>query len=243
MHYVRSLVLFCGLALCLSVFAFAEPALPDDTQPVETLPLETEPDIPVVALDPDSVQAIADAVLPPETEPPADTEPTEPTVPVVDLSPDTVSAMADAVGDVLASSQAPEVAVYSASALSGGYYFEADCALGRGLKFYVPVDFAVASFATDSQGLVNMTNSTVYALCPDYPDYTFTCSRFGHFTYRRPYGSNYQTYDLDITNIVDTNLSLIGADPPTALPTWQYWIVMIVVVVLFGAIICFFRRH
>lgn len=89
--------------------------------------------------------------------------------------------------------------------LAGGYYFVCDCALGYDLMFYVPVEWAYDVFTLDSSGApVNLSNSTCYAYCPDFPDYTFSCSRFGTFTYR---ATNYNTTDLAITDISDTNIS------------------------------------
>ena len=241
MRYVRSIFFALDLVVSVCTAVYAEPHLPSDTVSGETVSVGTTPTIPVVALDPVSVQAIADAILPTAAD---NLDPTEATTPVVDLSPEAVSAIGQAVSDALAVSDDPPVLVNSASPLSGGYFFEADCALGSGIRFYVPVDFAVDCFSIDDGGLVNMTNSTIYAMSPDFPTYTISCSRFGHFTYRRPSVSgSYNTYDLNITSIKKTNMSLINSDPPVALPTWQYWLVMIVVVVIFGAILCFFRRH
>ena len=98
------------------------------------------------------------------------------------------------------------LAVSSVSdALSGGYYFVCDCALGSDLTFFVPLEWAHDVFTYDSSGApVNLSNNTCYAYCPDFPDYTFSCSRFGTFTYR---ASNYNTSDLHITEVTDTNMS------------------------------------
>lgn len=239
MRYVKSAGFLILAILCLSISVFAVDDVPIDTNPVADLPLETSPTIPVVSLDDDSIQAIAEALLPTEADT-ADT--TDPTIPVVELAPDSVAALSQAVADVLVPSD-PDVAVYSSSPVGGGYYFVADCALGKNVKIYVPVDFAVDSFAVDKDGLVNMTNSTVYAFSQSFPDYNISCSRFGRFTYRRSVGGSYQTYDLNISRIVDTNMSFFSSDPPVAVPVWQYWLVMIVVVIIVGALFCFFRRH
>lgn len=91
--------------------------------------------------------------------------------------------------------------------LTGGYYFVCDCALGTDLKFYVPLEWAHDVFTLDRSGApVNLSNSTCNAYCPTYPDYTFSCSRFGTFTYR---ANNYNTADLVITNISDTNIEFL----------------------------------
>lgn len=92
------------------------------------------------------------------------------------------------------------------ASLSGGYYFVCDCDLGYDLKFYVPVEWAHDAFALDASGdLINMSNSTCYAYCPEFPEYSVYCSRFSNFIYR----SNNLTYDLNITEISDTNLDLL----------------------------------
>lgn len=88
--------------------------------------------------------------------------------------------------------------------LSGGYYFVCSCALGNDLKFYVPLEWAHDAFSLDDSGApVNMSNTTCYAYCPDYPDYTFSCSRFNTFTYR---SDGYSTSDLNITQVMDSNI-------------------------------------
>lgn len=91
--------------------------------------------------------------------------------------------------------------------LAGGYYFVADCALGSDVKFYVPLEWAHDVFTLDRSGApVNLSNSTCYAFAPAFPDYTIQCSRFGTFTYR---ATNYNTSDLSITNISDTNIDFL----------------------------------
>ena len=92
-------------------------------------------------------------------------------------------------------------------AFSGGYWFVCDCALGYDLKFYIPVDWADGQFTFNSSGApVNMSNSTVYAYCPDFPDYTFSAARFSEFTYR---ATNYNTSDLNISKVIDTNIDFL----------------------------------
>lgn len=89
----------------------------------------------------------------------------------------------------------------------GGYWFVCDCALGSDLIFYVPVDWADGQFTLSSSGApVNMSNNTVYAFCPSFPDYTFSASRFGTFTYR---SSSYNSQDLNISKISDTNIDFL----------------------------------
>lgn len=93
---------------------------------------------------------------------------------------------------------------------AGGYYFVCDCTFGNDIKFYIPVEWAHDVFTVDSSGaLVNLSNSTCYAYCPDYPNYTFYCSRFGTFVYRI---SGSSVYDLAITEITDSNMSLFDSN-------------------------------
>lgn len=124
-------------------------------------------------------------------------------------------------------------------ALSGGYYFVCDCALGNDLKFYVPLEWAHDVFTLDRSGaLVNLSNSTCYAYCLAYPDYTISCSRFGTFTYR---ASNYNTTDLQITNISDTNIELL--EDESRLPSDSDVLLLIAALIfVFGACGVLIRR-
>lgn len=101
-------------------------------------------------------------------------------------------------------------ALAGSDTFTGGYWFVCDCALGYDLKFYIPSDWASDQFTLDASGApVNMSNSTVYAYCPDFPDYTFSCSRFSSFVYRQ---NNYSNEDLKITKISDTNIDFLEDD-------------------------------
>lgn len=124
--------------------------------------------------------------------------------------------------------------------LSGGYYFVVDCALGNSLKFYVPLEWSHDVFTLNSSGgLVNLSNNTCYAYCPAYPDYTFSCSRFGTFTYR---ATNYNTTDLMITNISDSNIEFLEDD--TQLPSDSDLLLLIAgLVFVFGACGLILRRR
>ena len=137
----------------------------------------------------------------------------------------------------------PSVRAISPSSISGGYFFVADCALGSDLLFYVPADFAVNCFATSNGDLVNMTNSTVYALCVKYPSYSVYASRFGGFVYRVNTSGYYDTLDLKITEIKDTNLTLLSSDPPVSLSPSAYSVILISVLLIFGCLVCFFVSH
>lgn len=148
--------------------------------------------LPVSATDPSEV--IVDGIVS-DVDPAEGTDSTDPSDPETD----TPAPLADQEG-----TQDPALLAVSGG-LAGGYYFTADCALGSDLTFYVPLEWAHDVFTLDSSGApVNLSNNTCYAYCPDYPEYTFNCSRFGTFTYR---ASNYNTTDLNITDISDTNMT------------------------------------
>lgn len=124
-------------------------------------------------------------------------------------------------------------------ALSGGYYFVCDCALGSDVKFYVPLEWAHDVFTLNGSGaLVNLSNTTCYAYCPDYPAYTFSCSRFGTFTYR---ATNYNSSDLMITDISETNIEFL--EDETHVPSDSDILLLIAALIfVFGACGIVLRR-
>lgn len=123
--------------------------------------------------------------------------------------------------------------------LAGGYYFVADCALGSDVKFYVPLEWAHDVFTLDRSGApVNLSNSTCYAFAPAYPDYTIQCSRFGTFTYR---ATNYNTSDLQITNISDTNIEFLE-DETHRLSEYELLLVMACMIFIYGSALILIRR-
>lgn len=99
----------------------------------------------------------------------------------------------------------------AAAELQGGFYIVADCSLGSGVRFYVPASAAEGCFTYDSSGnLFNISNSTIYLYSPDYPDYTFSASRFSGFQYRT---DGYNTVALNIRNITETNIQIYTENP------------------------------
>lgn len=98
--------------------------------------------------------------------------------------------------------------------LAGGYYITGDSALGDGLTFYIPASFVSGSLTYDENGyLFNLTSSSIYLYCPDYPDYTIYASRFSGFQYRTDsnYGTTYQ--DLNLTNVTAANVEILEESP------------------------------
>lgn len=242
MQRVQFILLVLVLVLGLSGVVCATSAEQDFTGPVQDIPAPET--VPVVALDPDTIQSIADVVN--ATEPIGDDVPndSEPTIPLVALDPDAIDSISSAVGesvsDAIAAATVPDVAVNFASNVSGGYYFIADCALGRSVKFWVPVDYKSGSIAFSGSNLVNMTNSNIYIM-PDsssLSDYTIYAPRFSTFQYRRD--STYYR-DLDITKIIETNISFLQ-DTPQALPDTTYWVVIIAVVVIGFLLLLFIKK-
>lgn len=116
--------------------------------------------------------------------------------------------------------------------LAGGYYITGDSSLGKGLTFYVPADYAAGSLTYDSSGnLFNLTSSSIYLYCPDYPEYTIYASRFSGFQYRR--SSGYDYVDLRLSNVTDTNVEIFEDSPAPAVNS-NFLLVMILAVVIVG---------
>ena len=117
--------------------------------------------------------------------------------------------------------------------LAGGYYITGDSAMGKGLTFYVPADYAAGSFTYDENGcLFNLTSSTIYLYCPDYPEYTITASRFSGFQYRQASGAGYQYQDLNLKNVSATNVEIMEDSPSLALSLDKILIMILAVCII-----------
>ncbi len=122
-----------------------------------------------------------------------------------------------------------------AAELQGGYYITGDSAMGSGLTFYVPADFAEGSLTYDSSGyLFNLTSSSVYLYCPSYPGYTIYAPRFSGFQYRAASGSGYNYEDLNLRNVTDTNVQIYTEDPGFRLPDDQLLTLLVAAALFFG---------
>lgn len=243
MRYVRFASLLVLIICAFSVCVCAEPDSTADTVPVEDVPVEAAPTIPVVALDPDTVQAIADAVLPSES---IEEDSSEVTIPVVDLSPDTLDAISQAVEQALADSSAPEVPVNFSTEYTDGYYFICDCVLGEDLKIYVPVEFSVGSFAiSDTGALTNMTlKSFETTVRIGHKSYTVKASSMGGLMYSENKflgGGTIEFFDLN-ENVKESNISFLH-NTPQAVPNSTYWIVLISIIIILGCLFCFIWRR
>lgn len=118
--------------------------------------------------------------------------------------------------------------------LAGGYYITGDSALGNGLTFYIPASFVSGSLTYDENGyLFNLTSSSIYLYCPDYPDYIIYAPRFSVFQYRTDssYGSSY--VDLNLTNITVANVEILEESPSLML-SQDKLLIMILAVLIIG---------
>lgn len=245
-------LVLCAVCCCISVVSATGSVVDDTTLPVDvTDPVETS-SAGEVSLSPDTIDTLIDgidSIVNPVTEPTEATEPVATEAPLVDLSPDAVQDIAGAVGSAVADAVAPDPVddvpiLYASGGIVGGYYFVADCALGQGVKFWVPADFAQGSITMDSSGsLVNMTNSTIY-LMPDDSSlnsvYTIQAPRFSSFLYRRD-ASGYTWSDLNISNISDTNISWLD-DTVQAVPPSSYFVLIASILVIGFLALFAFKR-
>lgn len=101
-------------------------------------------------------------------------------------------------------------AAYAAAPPSGSEfqdlaYYDISSNLGD-LRLYLPYGMDLNSLQLSGDKLYNVTNSTIYLYCPQFPDATFQASRFQNVTYRL-YGNNMQTSDLTGIRIVEENVT------------------------------------
>lgn len=73
------------------------------------------------------------------------------------------------------------------------------CQLGD-ITLYLPYGLDAGAVLLEGDALLNMTDSTVYLYCPEFPDYVFSASRFGAFSYRDSQASSYQTVQLIVSD-------------------------------------------
>lgn len=129
-----------------------------------------------------------------------------------------------------------------AADLQGGYFFECDCALGSGVRFYIPADYSTGSLTYDSSGyLFNLTSSSVYLYSPDYPGYTIYAPRLSGFQYRSGSGG-YDYTPLNVRNISDTNVEIFDEHPGMMFSTSQMLFILVVLVLVFIGLYIVIRR-
>lgn len=90
--------------------------------------------------------------------------------------------------------------------LEGLVYYDVSSSLGE-IRLYLPQGLDKDTLQLVDGQLINTTNSTVYPYCPDYPDYTFSASRWSSVQYRTS-GSNYTNVELTGVAIQDTYVPL-----------------------------------
>lgn len=79
-------------------------------------------------------------------------------------------------------------------------YMDVSCNLGD-LRLYLPHGVELAVMQVRDGLLYNVSNTTVYLYCPDYPGYTFSASRFSPVMYR---ADGYNSYTLSEVVIFDS---------------------------------------
>lgn len=72
------------------------------------------------------------------------------------------------------------------------------------ITLYCPVGVNSNGLVIMDDSLVNLTNSTVYFYCPEFPDYTFSASRFSPVYYRV---DNYTSRLLDTSSVVRLSIN------------------------------------
>lgn len=241
MHYVRSI--FSGFFLVLFAFVctvpvFAEPVVSDDPDIFQDFSAETAPSPGVVTLDPEQMQSILDALQPTEMDVP------EPTTPMVDISPGSIDALVEGIGSAVSENSTLSDGVEIDESYNG-YYIVIDCALGKGIKIPVPVEFAVDKFAISDDGHVtNMSvNKFETVLRIGMKRYEVVSFSMCDFSYREVSGLSggvVQYYDLNET-VVDSNISFLHNTPKAISPS-VYWIVLIAVCLLGFLLVGFLKR-
>lgn len=98
------------------------------------------------------------------------------------------------------------VAPSAGTEFDGLAYLDINCTLGS-IRLYLPYGVDLAGVQLRDGMLYNTTNSTIYLYCPDYPDYSFSASRFQNVTYRTS-GSAYNSYDLSGVSIERSSVTL-----------------------------------
>lgn len=99
-------------------------------------------------------------------------------------------------------------------------YLDVSCNLGD-IRFYLPYGVELGVMQIRDGMLYNVSNSTVYLYCPDYPGYTFSASRFSPVMYRV---DGYNTATLSGVILSDS----------VDFPQVHYHLVMVFFIVLIG---------
>lgn len=87
------------------------------------------------------------------------------------------------------------------SIADGGHYatWTVSCQLGD-VHLTLPEGYSSDSLAFSGGRLINMTDSTLYLYCSEFPSYVFSANRFGPVSYREANGAGYQTVELIVSD-------------------------------------------
>ena len=87
------------------------------------------------------------------------------------------------------------------SIVDSGYYatWSVSCQLGD-IHLSLPESFPSSSLVLSGGRLINMTDSTLYLYCSEFPSYVFSANRFGPVSYREANGAGYQTVELIVSD-------------------------------------------
>ena len=128
----------------------------------------------------------------------------------VDIPNSSGPAISEAVSPAPARSPAPASSGDS-SLVSGLASYFVNSNLGK-IHLYVPVGVAGDCLRLSSDKLVNMTNSSIYLYCPEFPNYSFWANRFQGVQYRES-TSYADTYSLTGVSLVSGSRSFDDVFP------------------------------
>ena len=119
-------------------------------------------------------------------------------------STDETEAVVDSGGDTAAGTS-DDAAAFALSGADTEFenlaYYDISCSLGD-IRLYLPYDVDRDALQLQDGKLVNLSNSTLYLYCPEYPSYTFSASRFQSVVYR--VDSSYTSVDLGEVELVES---------------------------------------
>lgn len=113
----------------------------------------------------------------------------------------------------------------SAPDYDGLAYWDISCSLGN-IRLYLPYGVELASFQLVDGALINKNSSTVYLYSPQFPNYTFTASRFSPVSYR---DSNYGNTTVLSGISVSGSFDILGSYYPIIVAFCNIFIVLILI--------------
>lgn len=122
----------------------------------------------------------------------------DPTVGVSDSSSVPAETVAESVDDPVAFSDSGTALSDDSGEFSGLAYLDLSCTLGD-IRLYLPHGVELDVMQVRDDLLYNVSNSTVYLYCPQYPEYTFSASRFAPVMYRADSYSSYTLSDVALS--------------------------------------------